>query len=214
VIGVVADVRQRSFRDDPTPALYLLNRQATSPRTATELRQFVARTKSGVTLTAAEVAAALRRSAPETLVTAVTPMTTMMDRSVGDERYRAELSTAFGVSALALAAVGLFGLLSRGVVMRRREIGIRMALGARPANVMRLVLAQGGGLVAAGLVVGLPLAVGAARLMSNLLFGVTPGAPHTFVIVSAVLGLVAFVATIGPARRAATVDPLVALSSD
>jgi putative ABC transport system permease protein len=138
----------------------------------------------------------------------------LLDRAVSDERYRAGLSTAFGTVALTLAAVGLYGLLSRGIALRRREIGIRMALGARPAQVVRMVLAQGGSLVASGLLVGLPLAAGAARLVSSLLFEVTPGAPHTFIVVTAVLTAVASVAMIAPARRAAAVDPVVALSSD
>jgi hypothetical protein len=214
VIGVVTDAKQHGFGEAPTSALYLLDRQATSPRTATGINQFVIRTAPGVDVSPSALGAAVQRGEVGEFVTAVTPMPVLLGRTLGEERYRATLSALFGSAALLLAAVGLYGLLARDVVRRRREIGVRIALGARPLAVVRMIALEGGRPVLLGLVCGLPAAFLAGRLMASLLFGVTPGAPHTFLIVAGVFAVVTLLAVIGPARQAARVDPLVALRSD
>lgn len=214
VIGVVADAKQHGFGEVPTSAVYLLDRQATSSRTATSINQFVIRTAPGVDVSPSALGAAVRRGAVGEFVTAVTPMPVLLGRTLGEERYRATLSALFGSAALLLAAVGLYGLLARDVVRRRREIGVRIALGARSFAVVRMIALKGGRPVLLGLLGGLPAALLASRLMASLLFGVTPGAPHTFLVVPGAFTVVALLAVIGPARQAARVDPLVALRAD
>jgi putative ABC transport system permease protein len=117
----------------------------------------------------------------------------------------------FAALALVLACVGLYGVISYSVAQRTHEIGVRMALGARPRDVLRLVLRQGMGLTIVGLVVGIAVGLLATRVLSDMLFGVTARDPLTFVGVPALLLLVAFLACYIPARRATRIDPLVAL---
>jgi predicted permease len=214
IVGVVADTKQREFRDDTMAAAYLLDRQATSEHARAAIIQLVIRTRGDTAAAAGLVRDVIHSASPDTIVTGTTAMAVLLDRSVGEERYRAILASVFGGTALLLASVGLYGLLARSVADRRREIGVRMALGARPGDVVGLVARQGVGLVAIGLGCGLPAALGAGKLSASLLFGVTPTAPHTFAIVAGVLGAVAMVATVWPARKAAQIDPAVALRAD
>jgi putative ABC transport system permease protein len=121
------------------------------------------------------------------------------------------LFTIFAVVAMLLAAVGLYGVMSYSVAQRTKEIGIRMALGARRPDVVALVVKQGMALVLMGIAAGTTLALGMTRLISGMLFGITATDPLTFAAVVALLGAVAFLANYLPARRAASVDPMVAL---
>jgi putative ABC transport system permease protein len=121
------------------------------------------------------------------------------------------LLTLFGVIALVLAGIGVYGVLSYSVTQQTREIGIRMALGARPAEVLRWVVSQGFRLAAAGLLVGLIAGLILMRFVASLLFGISAHDPITFGAVILVLGVVAFLACYVPARRASRVSPLVAL---
>jgi ABC-type antimicrobial peptide transport system permease subunit len=134
-----------------------------------------------------------------------------IERSLFQERLIAHLSSFFGALALLLACVGLYGLLSYEVTQRTREIGIRMALGARPPDILRIVVRQGVGLSAAGAFIGILVALGATRYLASLLYGVRPFDPPTFLAVALLLGLVALAACYIPARRASCVDPMVAL---
>jgi ABC-type antimicrobial peptide transport system permease subunit len=134
-----------------------------------------------------------------------------IEASSAEERFRATLSTAFAGSALALAAIGLYGVATRRAGDRRREFGVRIALGARPVDLSTLVLRDALLLVACGLAVGLPAAYAASQSAHSLLYGVSPAAVHVFVLTSSVLALTATAAVLGPARRAGNLDPMTAL---
>ena len=124
------------------------------------------------------------------------------------------LLAGFAGAALLLAAIGIYGVISYAVAQRTREIGVRLALGAQRRDVTRLVMRQGLRLTVAGIVLGTVVAVGASRVLSTLLYGVTAGDPLTYMGVAALLGLVAAIAAHVPARRAARVDPMVALRAE
>jgi predicted permease len=141
----------------------------------------------------------------------ISTQTQAIDRQVFSERLTAQLASFFGLLALVLACLGLYGLLSYEVTRRTREIGIRMAVGAQSHNVVRLVLAKALALIAAGAAAGIIVALGVTRFLSSFLYGVKAGDPITLVVVSVLLSVVALAACYIPARRATKVDPLVAL---
>jgi ABC-type antimicrobial peptide transport system permease subunit len=134
-----------------------------------------------------------------------------IEGSLFQERLIARLSSFFGGLSLLLACIGLYGLLSYEVARRTREIGVRMALGARPSDVLRLIVSQGVVLSAAGVSLGILASLGATRYLASLLYGVHPFDPLTFAAVALLLGVVALAACFLPARRAMRVDPMVAL---
>jgi len=144
-------------------------------------------------------------------VTNVLTMDEIVSRSVWQQRFYTMLFGIFAVLALVLAAVGIYGVMSYAVTQRTQEIGIRMALGARAIDVLQLIIRNGMTLISIGLVIGLVGAVALTRLLTTLLFGITPTDKLTFVTVSAILTVVALVACYLPARRATKVDPLEAL---
>jgi putative ABC transport system permease protein len=141
-------------------------------------------------------------------------MTEYLRDSLARQRFNLILLSVFGVGALALAAVGVYGVISCGVAQRTHEIGIRLALGAGRRDVLKLILTQGLKLVLLGVVIGLGAAFALARWMETLLFGVRPTDPLTFAGIAAVLSLVSLAASLIPARRATRVDPLVSLRSE
>jgi ABC-type antimicrobial peptide transport system permease subunit len=138
----------------------------------------------------------------------------MVQDSLLRDRLMATLSGFFGVLALLLASIGLYGLLSYGVQSRTNEIGIRMALGAQTSNVMSLILKEAVLLVLVGVAVGIPVIIYLSRFAKTLLFGLSPTDPWSLVGASLVLLIVAFIAGYLPARRATKVDPLVALRDE
>jgi putative ABC transport system permease protein len=141
----------------------------------------------------------------------IRPMTQLVDDSVAQRRFNMVLMAGFALLALVLASIGIYGVMSYSVAQRTREIGVRIALGAQSRDVLKLVLSQALALTVAGLALGLVGAAALSRFLVSLLFGVKPTDLTTFVMVSVVLGLVALVACLIPARRAIKVDPLVAL---
>jgi predicted permease len=151
------------------------------------------------------------RSVP---IAAPRPMTDVVSGAIAAPRFTGWLLGLFAVTALTLAAVGIYGVLSYLVSQRTREIGIRVAVGAGPAEVLRLVVGRGLALALAGVVIGVATAFAASRVMESLLFGVEPRDPMTFIGVPVVLTLVALVASVVPAIRAARVDPIVALRTE
>jgi putative ABC transport system permease protein len=210
VIGVAPDAKSLQYTDEAAPAFYLYSTQM--PYIV--VSQYVVRASGDPLALAPALRQVVTAGDSRLAITYVDTMRTMMARTVANERYRATLSSAFGGAALVLAAIGLFGLLTRAVNERRREIGVRMAVGARPGDVVRLVMREGGWLVASGLLVGVPASLASAQLIRSQLYGVGPSDPHIFVLVSAVLGTVACGAMLLPAIRASRVDPISTLRAD
>jgi putative ABC transport system permease protein len=204
IIGIVGDIRHRSLELQPYAAMYMPSRQPGGTN-------LVIRTQ-GEPL---NLVGAVRREVlaidPEQPIAAVRTMNEWIDTSVATPRYRTVLLGLFAAVALLLASTGIYGVMSYSVAQRTHEIGVRMALGARRLDVLKLVIRQGMGLVLIGVVVGLLGAFALTRVMATLLFGVTARDPLTFVVVAMLLAMVAFVACYLPARRATKVDPLVAL---
>jgi putative ABC transport system permease protein len=144
-------------------------------------------------------------------ITSIHTLEEMMAKSVSQRRFNMLLLAIFAGVALLMAAVGIYGVMSYSVGQRRHEIGLRMALGAQSADVLRLLLVQGMKLVVLGMAIGLAAAIALTRLLSSLLFDVRATDPATFAAIALVLAIVALLACYLPARRAAKVDPVVAL---
>ena len=210
IVGVVGDVRQAGLYGDVRRDLYLPYAQ--DRRGFIAPRDLVVRTKGGDT---ASVAGAVRQAIwsvdKDQPISNVRTMDQVFAAAISQERFQALLLGLFAALAMVLACVGLYGVISYSVAQRTHEIGVRMALGARPLDVLRLVLRQGMTLTIAGLVVGVAVGLAATRVLSDMLFGVTPRDPVTFIGVPVLLLLVAFLACYIPARRATRIDPLVAL---
>jgi ABC-type antimicrobial peptide transport system permease subunit len=154
---------------------------------------------------------AFRDYDPRYIVTATTTMEERLARSIAVERFRAALSTVFGGTALVLAAIGLYGLAARRVADRRHELGVRVAMGARPRDLGALVLRDGVRTLAAGLAVGLPAALGASLVLRSFLFGVSATEPRVFLIAFLIIAVAALAAMLIPARRAGRVDVMESL---
>ena len=206
IVGVVGDVRLRTLEEVPVPAVYVPHAQYASE----EMTVFV-RTPGDPLAALPIVKAQLRLIDREIALTSVQTADAIVSSAVAQPRFRMTLLALFAAIALTLAAVGLYGVMAYSVSQRRKELGLRMALGAASGDVLRLVLREGLAPVAAGIVIGLAAAALLTQLMSTLLYEVSPFDPATFAIVSALLALVAMIACYVPARRATRLDPLAAL---
>jgi len=204
IIGVVGDVRHRGMEFQAAPAMYF----ATHQNGGTNL---VIRTLGDPLGLAAAVRKEVQAIDPDQPVATVRTMEGWLDSAVATPRYRTALLAVFALVALMLASTGIYGVMSYSVTQRTHEIGVRMALGARQFDVLRLVVRQGMSLVLIGVGLGLFGAIALTRVMSSLLFGVSAKDPATFLAVAILLAVVAFVACYIPALRATKVDPLVAL---
>jgi predicted permease len=209
VVGMVANEKQDGLDHAPAPQAYSTIRQRMqNPLT------FVVRSS----LDDAAVAALARREVQgvdrDLALTAVAAMRTVVDQSMGDQRFRTVLLSAFAGVALLLAALGIYGVLAYFVSQRARELGIRLALGARPMALFAMVVRQGMRPVAVGAILGLAAAVALTRVMQSLLFGVDPVDPPTYAVAAATLAIIALAACAIPAMRATRVDPLVALRDE
>jgi putative ABC transport system permease protein len=209
VVGIVGDVRQSGLYGEQKFELYAPytqdNRGFVAPR------DLVVRTATDTP----QIAAAIRQSVwtvdKDQPISNVRTMNQVFSATVSQERFQTLLLTVFASVALLLACVGLYGVISYSVVQRTHEIGVRMALGARRGDVLRLVISQGLGLTFVGTMLGMVASFLLTRVMSQMLFGVTATDPLTFAGVGGLLIIVAFLACYIPARRATKVDPLVAL---
>ncbi|MEA2601027.1 MAG: hypothetical protein QOF89_2019 [Acidobacteriota bacterium] len=206
VVGVVRDTRMVSAADAPEPTLYFAYDQHKHARMTLVVRSTVPPSKLLPSLRSAA-----RSAHPDLAFVDVTTSGEQLQRSLSPQRMYAEVAGLLGLLGLGVAVIGLFGLLSYTVSLRVREFGIRMAIGAHPDDVLRLVLQQGLGLVAAGVALGMLGALAMARLLQSLLYGVAANDPFTFAIVASILTFVALFACYLPAQRASQLDPLAAL---
>ena len=210
VVGVVGNVRHLALETAPRPELYQPLGQGLWPSLAIAVRTAP---ESPLTILPAiqEAVWSVNKSVP---IGNPRSMNDLIARSLLQKKFTMLLLTIFAGTALLLAAIGLYGVISYSVAQRTRELGIRIALGAQKSDVLRLILRQGMTLVAAGIVFGIAASIGLTRLMATLLYGVSATDPLTFLALSIALLAVAFVACWLPARRASTVDPIVALHAE
>jgi putative ABC transport system permease protein len=210
IVGVVADVRRNGLDVNVQPEMYVSHVQKPERRL-----NVVIRTEAEDALQLAQAARAeVKAFDPNQIIWRSQTLDQLLSTSVAPRRFNMLLLGIFAGVALVLAAVGLYGVMSYSVSWRTREIGIRMALGARRADVLRLVVRQGMTMTLIGLALGLVGAFSISRVLRGLLHGVSPTDPLTFVAVSIVLLVVALLACLVPARRATRVDPIIALRTE
>ncbi|HXI39911.1 MAG TPA: ABC transporter permease [Bryobacteraceae bacterium] len=207
IVGVVKNAKYETLREKPHFVVYQPYLQNLSEASSVNLEVRGAGSLAGL---APAVRLQVRAIAPQVPV-AIFTLTDWVDQFLTQERLIAVLASTFGLLALTLAAVGLYGVAAYAVTQRTGEIGIRMALGAQAKTVLWLALREGLLLVLAGIAVGIPTALGAARMISSMLFGLTTNDPLTLAMAIAVLIAVATVAIWIPARRASRIDPITAL---
>ena len=207
IVGVVGDTKTGSLTGDGGAQIYVPNAQG-----KWNLMGLVIRTAGDPAAFASTLRHEVQALDKDQPIYNVRTMDDVVANSLGTRRVSMQLFTVFAIAALLLAAIGIYGVMAYSVTQRTQEIGIRMALGAQKSDVLRLVVRQGMTLVAIGVVVGLVGALGLTRVISNLLFGVGASDPTTFIVISLLLIAVAFVACYLPARRAAKLDPVIALT--
>jgi predicted permease len=205
VVGVVGDARYTSLRQPAEPMVYVPSFAPGS---------YAMRTKGDPRAIAGFVRRQLREIAPDVPVWSMDTLDALVDGTLVQERMVSSLCGFFGVFALLVASIGLYGRLSYSVFERTGEIGVRMALGATKSNVLGLILRDAALLTLTGVVLGLPLALAATRLLHSFLFEMKPTDATTFVVTAATIIGVSFIAAYLPARRAAGVDPVIALRSE
>jgi putative ABC transport system permease protein len=209
IVGVVGDVPYGGLDAAPEPAFYLPFRQNRSSG-----QYVVVRTTVDPQSIAQAVRSAVTALDPDLPISNLKTMDTMIAESVGPPKFRTLLVALFAGVGLLLAAIGIYGVTAYAVTERTHELGVRVALGADRADVMRLVLVEAAGLAGIGVALGIAGAFATTRLMSTLLFGVAPTDAMTFAAISVFLVATALLASYVPARRATMVDPLTALRAE
>jgi putative ABC transport system permease protein len=206
IVGVVGDVKPERIDGDDWPTIY--NPYAQAPVSAMTM---TVRTAGPPMAVASALTREVHQLDPDQPVADVRPMDEVVDQAVANARFNTLLLGVFAGVAFVLAAVGIYGVISYDVTERTNEIGIRMALGAQPQDVLKLVLGQGARLAVYGIVAGLAGAAALTRLMSAMLYGITPTDAITFAAISILLAIVALAASYLPSRRAMALDPVTAL---
>jgi putative ABC transport system permease protein len=206
IAGVIGDVREDELRSPGVPYVYMCAAAGGWPDP-----NYVVRFRGDARQASAAVRQVIQTLAPNRAIFAMKTLDEFVDMQLAQPRVTARVLLAFALAALLLAAVGLYATMNMAVSTRTREIGVRMALGARPAQVLGHVLAQAGTLVGSGVVLGATLSFAATTLLRSMLFGVQPGDPLTAAAVVGLLTAVCLAAVLVPCRRAAKVDPVEAL---
>jgi predicted permease len=213
VVGVVADIRQRGLDQDVKPMIYAPFQQERAAPFLLRFVSFVARTHTPTSVVEG-IRAEIRRVAPDLPIASTLTMDEAVAASVATPRFRMWLLVLFATAATLIATCGIYGLMAYAVTQRRREIGVRMALGADRRDVLRLVLTRALRIVVFGLIGGLAGAAGVTRVLQTFLFGVTPTDPLVFSVVTLLLLAVGLMAAWLPARRATRIDPWAALRAE
>jgi predicted permease len=206
IVGVVGDVKYNSVRDAAPPTMYFPLRQRCCPGVS-----FAVRTAADPAALANAVRETVRRADPNVPIVSMTTQAEQVEGRIAQEKLFARANLLFGALAVALASIGLFGLMSYSVARRTNEIGVRMALGARRADVVALVMKESMAMVAIGIAIGLAVSLAAGRLVTTLLFGLAATDPVTIGVATMLMMAVSAFAGYLPARRAARVDPMIAL---
>jgi putative ABC transport system permease protein len=206
VVGIVGDMRRQGLERQAIAQIFRPYLQSSERRLI-----LLIRTTGEPTQLAPLVRHEIRALDKTVLVSGSSTLESLLARNVAHRRFQTWLLTLFSALALLLAAVGIYGLIHQSVALRTRELGTRLALGAQPRDVLRLVVGQGLSLALCGIGIGLLAAFALTRVLAGLLFGVTATDPATFIAAPLVLLLVALLACYLPARRAARVDPMLAL---
>ena len=218
VIGVVKNAVRSEWGEPPEDEVYLSFLQRRGLIESNHVQEayitFVVRTDDGAATLAPALRGAVREIDPTLPISALQTMSSVVYEATARPRFQTLLLAAFAAAAAALAAVGIYGVMTYAVSQRTREIGVRMAVGADPSEVLRMVVGQGMAMALAGAAAGLAGALLLTRLMSSLLYGVTPSDPATYAATTAALLLVALAASYVPARRAARIDPIRALRAE
>jgi putative ABC transport system permease protein len=209
IVGTVADIRQTNLSDEPAPGIYIPYTQEPMP-----WQTLVVRTKNDPMGLAGLIRHEVAALDPEQPVARVATLDELMEASTAQPRFRTFLLGSFAGVALLLSAIGIYGVMAYTVSRRTREVGVRMALGARPVDILRLVFGESMTLTLLGVGFGLVGAYAVTRVMKTLLFGVTSTDPFTFTSVTLLLCSVALLASYIPARRAMRVDPMAALRDE
>jgi hypothetical protein len=215
IVGIVGNVRENGLNNAGVGVMYVPQSQMSEGLTALANSviplSWCVRTTTDPSSFRVAIARELHGVDGQMPISRERTMTEVLSGAVAQQNFNMVLLSIFAGVALILAAIGIYGLMSYSVDQRRQEIGIRMALGADRARMLKVVLREGMTLAVVGVVIGLALAYGLTRLLATLLFGVRASDPLAFAAVAGVLTLVAFVAAYIPARRATTVDPAIAL---
>jgi len=216
VVGVVGDVKHLSLDGEPAPHIYLPIHQTHEDAVVwlASNQYWLLRTAVGPLTLSAPARRAIQAVDREVPASSIRTMEQYLAASAAPRRFNVWLLTVFAGAALVLAGTGLYGVVSSGVAQRRREIGIRMALGAQAGDVLKMVIGQGMAMTLGGVALGLGAALGLTRWMRSLLFGVSATDPLTFLLTAWVLLFVALLASWIPARRAMRVDPMVVLREE
>jgi predicted permease len=217
IIGIVGDIRDAGLNNIPTPRMYIPQGQVPDAANALNVSlspmAWVVRTQVPPHTLSRQIQETIRQVSGLP-VSDVNSMDQVVSTSISRQRFNMLIMTVFGSAALALAAIGIYGLMAYSVQQRTQEIGIRLALGAQTGQVRKMVVTQGMRLAIVGLAIGVAAAFGLTRFLSSFLYGVQPRDPLVFIAVPALLGFIAFVAVWLPARRASHVDPIDALRAE
>jgi putative ABC transport system permease protein len=210
IVGVVADSRRGPLEAAPSPAIYLPFLQATSMW----MGQLLVRTVGDPRDIVGDVRNIVAELDPELALTRIQTLEDRLDESIAPRRFILRLVGLFSILALGLAMIGLSGVIAESVAQRVPEIGVRMALGAAPSDILRLVMTQGGWMVVVGVALGIGGAIALRDSMASFVFGVPTSDPLSFVVAAVSLIAATLIACLVPARRAAAVDPVIALRQE
>jgi predicted permease len=209
IVGVVGDVRDKTLDSEPAPTVYYIHSHLSYGEMA-----FVLRAEHDALSLADPARKIIQGIDPELPVSQIRTMETVVRQTFASQQFSAVLLGGFSLASLLLAAIGVYGVLAYSVTQRTREIGVRIALGAEPLTITRMVVASGARMVILGAAAGLAAALALSGLMKSLLFGIGPRDPLTFVAAPVIFVVVALVAAYVPARRAARVSPMEALRAE